>query len=350
MKELYPLLFEPNLKEVVWGGHNIQTWKRLPLSDNPIGESWEVSSVAPRVSIIANGASKGEDLNAFTRREGARVLGNKVVAEYGDELPLLVKFIDAVNDLSIQVHPDDEMAHRYDLKRGKTEMWYILDADEGASVLVGFNRPVTAEEYAARVADGTITEVLTRHLVRPGDVFYIPAGRVHAICGGVRLAEIQQSSDITYRIFDYNRPGLDGKPRPLHTELAAEAIHYEVLTEYRTLYQEHFNRALPVVRSPYFDMRLLELTAPIHRDMRKYDSFVVSICVEGKCLLRPRVDCQLAEVELNEGNSALIPMEIANYDIVPLTPKVRILETFINNMDRSLSAKFNRFFHISTQR
>lgn len=347
MEKLYPLLFEPNLKEVVWGGTFLEQWKRLPQDDKPIGESWEVSSIPHHESIIHNGPLQGQDLNAVTHLYGARILGNKVVERYGTDLPLLVKFIDAAKDLSIQVHPNDDMAMRYHNSRGKTEMWYILDAKPGASILAGFSQQISSEEYARRVQDGTIVDVLARHYVRAGDVFFIPAGRVHAICAGIRLVEVQQSSDITYRIYDYNRPGLDGKLRPLHTQLAAEALNYEVLPEYRTLYQEHINHAVPIVRSPYFDMRLLHITAPIHRDLRKYDSFIISVCVKGKCLLRPRGGSELDEVILEEGHSSLIPMEIADYDVIPLSPEVRLLDTFLNNMDNSLAAILHRAFHLS---
>ncbi len=382
MTKLYPLLFEPNLKEVVWGGTYLKQWKHLPIDGTPIGESWEVSSIAQHESIVSNGPLKGIGLNTITRQYGARILGDKVVAHYGKEIPLLVKFIDAAKDLSIQVHPDDDMAQRYHQSRGKTEMWYILDAQPGASILAGFKKQISPEEYAQRVKDGTIVDVLARHYVKPGDVFFIPAGRVHAICAGIKLVEIQQSSDITYRIFDYDRPGLDGKLRPLHTELASEALNYEVLPEYRTLYQDHINRAVPIVRSPYFDMRLLQLTAPIHRDLKKYDSFIITVCVKGKCLLRPRggnnpehddniqersntaqvhsgniqtsggntlahAGNDVEEIILEEGHSALIPKEIADYDIIPQSPEVCLLDTYLNNMDNSLAAKWSRVFHLS---
>ena len=232
MKSLYPLLFEPNFREVVWGGGRLLEWKGLPPADVPIGESWEVCSLPERESVISNGPYAGRKLNDFTDEMGEKVLGRAVVRQYGRQLPLLVKLIDAHQDLSIQVHPNDEMAMRYHGKKGKTEMWYVIDAEPGSSVLVGFKKKITPLEYGLRVMDGTICDVLARHEVKPGDVFYIPSGRVHAICGGILLAEVQQSSDITYRIFDYDRPGIDGRPRELHTEMAAKAIDYEVLDDY----------------------------------------------------------------------------------------------------------------------
>lgn len=320
---MYPLLFEPNLHEVVWGGTRLKPYKGLPADDEPIGESWEVSSIPGSESIISNGPFAGRNLNSLTAEYPEVLLGKSVVEKYGTQLPLLVKFIDARHDLSIQVHPNDEMAQRCHGKKGKTEMWYIIDAEPGATLLAGFSQRICPEEYIRRVADGSICDVLARHEVKPGDVFYIPAGRVHAICGGILLAEVQQSSDVTYRIFDYNRMGVDGKPRELHTELAAQAINYEVLPDYRTHYVPQKDMAVSVIDSPYFNIRVMDITRPFHRDMRKYDSFVISICMNGCCDIEP------AGVRLSSGHSCLIPAAIADYDIVPRSEEVRILEAYI---------------------
>ena len=352
MKSLYPLLFAPNLREVVWGGGRLLEWKGLPPADVPIGESWEVCSLPERESVISNGPYAGRKLNDFTDEMGEKVLGRAVVKQYGRQLPLLVKLIDAHQDLSIQVHPNDEMAMRYQGKKGKTEMWYVIDAEPGSSVLVGFKKKITPLEYGLRVMDGTICDVLARHEVKPGDVFYIPFGRVHAICGGILLAEVQQSSDITYRIFDYDRPGIDGRPRELHTEMAAKAIDYEVLDDYRTHYLEAIGKAVPVINSPYFSIRVTDIVRPLHRDLRKYDSFVISICMQGSCRIEPRTAVGMAPtapVTIRSGFSTLIPAAIADYDIVPLTSETRILETFIDNCDDSLAARAARFFHLSNE-
>ena len=260
---------------------------------------------------------------------------------------MLVKFIDARNDLSIQVHPDDEMAMKYHGKKGKTEMWYIIDAEPGACLYAGFKERITPYEYACRVKDGTICDVLARHDVKPGDVFYIPAGRVHAICGGILLVEVQQSSDVTYRIFDYNRRDVDGNLMELHTELAAEAIDYEVQDDYRTNYIDEAERAVPVIRSPHFNIRVMDIANPFHRNMMKYDSFVISVCLSGTCIISVRGRRDLSPVVLTEGHSCLIPAEIADYDIVPVDGEAKILETFINKMDLGFAARMNRFFHIS---
>ena len=352
MKSLYPLLFEPNFREVVWGGGRLLEWKGLPPADVPIGESWEVCSLPERESVISNGPYAGRKLNDFTDEMGEKVLGRAVVKQYGRQLPLLVKLIDAHQDLSIQVHPNDEMAMRYHGKKGKTEMWYVIDAEPGSSVLVGFKKKITPLEYGLRVMDGTICDVLARYEVKPGDVFYIPFGRVHAICGGILLAEVQQSSDITYRIFDYDRPGIDGRPRELHTEMAAKAIDYEVLDDYRTHYLEAIGKAVPVINSPYFSIRVTDIVRPLHRDLRKYDSFVISICLQGSCRIEPRTAVGMAPtapVTIRSGFSTLIPAAIADYDIVPLTSETRILETFIDNCDDSLAARAARFFHLSNE-
>lgn len=346
MTHLYPLLFEPNLHPVVWGGGLLRPYKGLEPTDEPIGESWEVSAVPTSTSIVSNGPLAGRDLICVINEQPDEILGHAVNMRYHGKLPLLVKFIDAKSDLSIQVHPNDEMAQRLHGKMGKSEMWYIIRADEGSHLYVGFKDPITPEEYQRRVADGTITEVLASHDVKAGDVFYLPAGRVHAICGGIMLAEVQQSSDVTYRIFDYNRPGMDGKPRELHTELAAQAIDYHVEREYRTDYGDTSNQAKQVIDTPFFDVRIMEVTAPFHRNLLKYDSFIITMCIKGDCTLRVRRTGD--EVVLHEGHSALIPAAIADYDVIPHTAQSRLLDAFIDNMDRTLTGLVSRFLHTTS--
>ncbi len=341
--KLYPFLFQPNLHEVVWGGSRLCSYKRLPNSATPIGESWEVSAVPSSPSIIANGEFAGRDLISVINEAPEDILGQAVNERYHGQLPLLVKFIDAQKDLSIQVHPNDEMAQREHGKMGKSEMWYIIDAKPGSYLYAGFKQEITPEAYKKHVADGTITEVLARHEVKTGDVFYLPAGRVHAIGAGILLAEVQQSSDVTYRIFDYNRPGMDGKPRELHTELAAQALDYHVESEYRTLYSENINRANLIVDSPYFSVRVTETPEIFHRNLLKYDSFVITMCIEGDCHIRLRATGE--ELLLREGNSVLIPAVLADYDVIPLKLSTRFLDAFIDNMDKSLVGKVTRFLH-----
>jgi mannose-6-phosphate isomerase len=343
--KIYPLLFEPNLHTVVWGGERLCPYKGLPQSIEPIGESWEVSAVPSSPSIIANGEYAGRDLISVIDEQPEAILGKAVCEKYHGQLPLLVKFIDAKRDLSIQVHPDDEMALREHGKMGKSEMWYIIDAQPGSFLYAGFKKEITPDEYKQRIADGSIIDVLARHEVHAGDVFYLPAGRVHAIGSGILLAEVQQSSDVTYRIFDYNRPGMDGKPRELHTDLAAEALNYHVEEEYRTLYSAIQNKANLIVNSPFFSVRVTRTEKMFHRNLLKYDSFVITMCIAGHCELRFR---QTGEVVLlKEGHSCLIPASMADYDVVPLNGQTRVLDAFIDNMDKSLVGQVTRFLHIS---
>ena len=325
----YPLLFEPNLHPVIWGGNQIRPYKGLPFSNEPIGESWEISAVPTSPSIISNGEQKGKDLISVISDNPVAILGKKVAHNYKSELPLLVKLIDAKRDLGIQVHPNDEMAMREHGKSGKTEMWYVLKADEGAHLYAGFKKEITPEEYQQRITDGTIIEVLADHQVKAGDVFFLPAGRVHAICGGIMLVEVQQSSDVTYRIYDYNRLDMDGKPRALHTELAAKALDFRVIDTIRIVYGERENKAVQIIDSPYFNVCLMEASAPFHREMREYDSFVIVVCVEGDCQIRVRSTGD--EIILKEGSSTLIPAVIADYSIAPVNGKTRLMEAYIGN-------------------
>ena len=342
---LYPFLFYPNLHPVVWGGHQLRPYKGLEPNEEPIGESWEVSAVPSSTSIISNGSLQGRDLTSVIAEFPEEILGHAVNEKYHGQLPLLVKFIDAERDLSIQVHPNDEMAWREHKKMGKSEMWYIIKATPGSHLYAGFKQQITSKEYYRRIADGTITEVLADHTVKTGDVFYLPAGRVHAICGGIMLAEVQQSSDVTYRIYDYNRPGMDGKPRELHTDLAAQALDYHVEQNYRTEYVETDNRAIQIIDSPYFDVRVMEIQTPFHRNLLKYDSFVISMCIEGDCKLVMRTNG--SEIVLKAGHTTLIPAAIADYDVIPLNGRTKLLDAFVDNMDRSLSGMMTRFLHIT---
>lgn len=344
---LEPFLFQPNLHPVVWGGNRLKPWKGLGNDAEPIGESWEVSVVPSSTSIIANGNFAGQSLADVIEKYPEEVLGASVAHQYGNKLPLLVKFIDADKDLSIQVHPDDVMAQREHGKMGKTEMWYVIDATPEAHLYAGFKQQISPYEYEKRIADGSITEVLACHKVSAGDVFYIPAGRVHAICGGILLAEIQQSSDVTYRIYDYNRPDTNGQLRELHTSLAAQALDYTVEREYRTLYPTRENSANLVVDTPFFTVRVNEINHPIHRNLIKYDSFIISMCIKGACKIRIRETGD--EIMLEEGHSCLIPASIADYDLIPTgeTGCNRILDAFIDNKDRSLLSMVTRFLHIT---
>ncbi len=343
-EKVYPMLFEPNLHPVVWGGDRLSPWKGLNVS-NRIGESWEVSAIPTSPSIISNGIWAGYSLIDVVAHNPKEILGKKVAERYNNQLPLLAKFIDAESDLSIQVHPDDEMAKREHGKLGKSEMWYVLDAKPGSYLYAGFKQELSCDEYKKMVADGTITQALAKHEVHKGDIFYLPAGRVHAIGAGILLAEIQQSSDVTYRIFDYNRVGLNGNPRELHTELAAKALDYSVLPEYRTEYDDKSDAVNKCLQTPYFSIAIVDTAVAKHRDLIKYDSFIIVMCTEGACNIKIRSTKN--EITLHEGHSCFIPAVVADYDIEPLNGTVRLLEAYIDNKPTStigeLISKFTHF-------
>jgi len=324
------LIFELNLYELVWGGHRLKPMKGLPADDARIGESWEVSAVEGKESVVKNGPLQGKRLNEVVAAYGKNLLGQKVVDMYGEKFPLLIKFIDAERDLSVQVHPNDELAQQRHQSLGKTEMWFVMEAAPGAFLYSGFKSPISKYEYQKRVEDGSICEVLQRHDVKKGDVFFIPAGRVHAIGGGTMVAEIQQSSDITYRIFDYNRLGLDGKPRQLHTELAEDAIDYKVYDSYLTNYEEKVNKPVAVTECPYFTVKIHNLTRSFHRKLYKYDSFIVYLCLEGECTIESNVD-RSTSVTLTRGSSCLVPACVADVNLVPINNSAKVLEVYIDN-------------------
>ena len=320
-----PLKFEPILKTIVWGGEKIAPYKGIETEQNHIGESWELSGVAGNESVVSEGPLKGKTIAELTKEYKGKLVGEHVYANTGDEFPLLIKFIDALSDLSIQVHPNDELAaKRHNGSKGKTEMWYVVAADKGAHLLAGLTKKITPEEYAAKVADGTITDVLARYDVHPGDVFFLPAGRIHAICGGCFIAEIQQTSNITYRIYDYGRLGLDGKPREVHTELAKDAIDYTVYPDYRTHYNPEKDEEQEVVSCPYFTTSIYDLTLPYAKDLSDIDSFMVVMCLEGEGSLE--VDGQ--EVGVHQGETVLIPADADDICFVP-DDKMKVLTSFI---------------------
>lgn len=306
--------------------------KGMSPEDEPVGESWEVSAVPGKESIVCNGELQGRNLRELTSEYGASLLGWSVYDRFGEEFPMLVKLIDAEHDLSIQVHPNDELAQKRHGCMGKTEMWYVVDAKPGTYLYAGFARSITGEEYRRRVQDGTICEVLAKHNIKAGDAFFIPAGRVHAICGGALIAEVQQSSDITYRIYDYGRLDMDGKPRELHTELAVDALDYTVHSEYALDYPRDMNRPNLVCTCDFFEVRRLTLDAPLNRRMRHHDSFVIYMCLQGECRLGN-------DVLLRQGQTCLVPAECT--DDIMLTPtstgnggRIELLEVFIPQVEQ----------------
>ena len=324
--KLYPMLFKQNRKTLVWGT-----------------EDWTVSGVPNSESEVENGTWARYNLTEVISRRPEEILGRQTAHRYNNQLPLLAKIIDAHQDLSIQVHPNDEMAKREHNKFGKSEMWYILDAEPGAYLYAGFKEQITPEQYKELVANGTITDVLAKHEVHKGDVFYLPSGRVHAICGGIKLAEIQQSSDVTYRIFDYNRPGLDGKPRELHTELAAKAIDYTVYPEYKTPHEENVGEANELLNTPFFSIKIVETNEPFHRNMIKYDSFIIMMNIGDSVTVRVRATGD--EVLVPAESSCLIPAAIADYELIPAHGTAKVMEAFINNK-KTIGKTVKDFFHM----
>ena len=322
---MYPYLFQPILKEIIWGGTDIRPFKGMTPTQEKIGESWELSHVDGDFSVVTYGADKGKTIDELIREYGESLLGSEVMKRFGTRFPLLIKFIDAWDDLSIQVHPDDVLAEKRHHSFGKTEMWYVIKATPDAALYCGFSQPIDADEYVRRVEDNSIMEVLKRYNVTAGDVFFLPAGRVHAIGAGCFIAEIQQTSNITYRIYDYNRKGADGKGRELHTELAKDAIDYTFQSDYRTHYTPQPGAAVELVQCPYFTTRLLETETPMMRDYATLDSFVVYICMAGSVELR---DDNGNELTVSQGQTVLFPATTQSVTLKP-APQAKLLETYI---------------------
>lgn len=292
-------------------------YKGIESTAKNVGESWELSAVAGNESVVANGEFVGRNIVELIKEYKADLLGAKVYAESGDTFPILVKFIDARDDLSIQVHPDDALAAaRHNGSKGKTEMWYVVKADEGAHLMSGMSRQITPEEYVRRIEDNTITDVLCDYKVKEGDVFFLPAGRVHSIGKGCFIAEIQQTSDITYRIYDFGRLGLDGKPRELHVEQSKDAVDYSVLDDYKTSYAPELNKAVSLVECNYFKTHLLDLTETVEVPVKANDSFMIVICLEGSGML---TDSNGYELDLKQGETVLVPASVENCVLCPTT-------------------------------
>lgn len=290
-----------------------------------VGESWEISVVPDNVSVVTNGEYAGTPLDQLIEKYGKEMIGEENLARFGATFPLLIKFIDACDDLSIQVHPTDELAEQRHHCKGKTEMWYVLDADKEATLYAGLSSEITPDEYVKRVADNTITDVLALHPIKKGDVFFLPAGAIHAIRKGTFIAEIQQSSDITYRIYDYDRRDAQGNTRQLHTELAKDAINYRIEESNRVDYEEVKNQDTPIVSCPYFTTSVLSLDEPMEMDYSDLDSFVVLICLEGSCTL---VGAEEDTTPVHAGETVLLPAAMQGITIIP-DGNVRLLETFV---------------------
>ena len=322
---LYPLKFEPILKDKIWGGTRLKTMLYKEISPaNCCGESWEVSGLVGDESMISNGFLAENNLNELLEIYMTELVGEKNYEKYGLGFPLLIKFIDAQDNLSVQVHPDDELAQRKYGQSGKTEMWHVIASEPGSGLYVGFNKTVSKAQFEEAIANGTVEEVLQFYPVQPGDTFMIPAGTVHAIGKGVLLAEIQQPSDITLRVFDWNRVDNEGNSRELHVQEALEAIDFDHQTDnFKVEYQPQLNKTVKLVRSQYFNTSLLEFDQPLNKSFVEIDSFVIYMCLDGQILLAYGDERE----RLETGEVVLIPAEMEEVQLLPAR-KSKVLEVY----------------------
>ena len=320
---MQPIKFQPLLKQTLWGGDKIVTFKHLDSQLENVGESWEISGVKDNETIVKEGPLKGKSLNEVVAELKDRLVGKDNYQRFGDEFPLLIKFIDARQDLSIQVHPNDEIAHKQGKPRGKTEMWYLMESEPGAKLYCGLKKQITPDQYKEMVDNDTICDALAQYEVKEGDCFFLPAGRIHAIGPGCFLAEIQQTSDVTYRIYDYKRKDKNGNYRELHTKLAAESINYQVENDYRTHYVGRLNKGVSLVQCPYFCTAVYDLNEPMTLDYSELDSFVILIGLKGEGRI---TDNEGNEVSIMAGDTLLIP---ATTETLSVSGTIKFLETYI---------------------
>ena len=325
MNRLYPLKFRPIIKDKIWGGTRLREILNKKTKTDKAGESWEVSCIPKDISVVCNGFLKGNALEELIEVYMGDLVGDAVFNKFGLTFPLLIKFIDANDALSIQVHPNDLLAKKRHRTFGKTEMWYIVEAERDAEIILGFGQSVDKKTYKSHLAKKTLQAILNKETVLPGDVFFLPAGRIHAIGAGILLAEIQQTSDITYRIYDFDRLDDSGKARELHTELAIDAIDYEEHPDYKIRYKKEPNVANNLVKCKYFTTNYIDLNRGIELNYSELDSFVAYMCVEGSFSLHYYEN----ETEgVQKGETVLLPAEIKKVKLVPET-SARILEIYI---------------------
>ena len=322
---MYPLKFKTIFKDKIWGGQKIKTVLGKDFGDLPnCGETWEISGVDGNVSVVAEGPLAGQNLQELIQQYQGQLVGERIYQQFGDRFPLLVKFIDANADLSIQVHPDDELAQQRHNSFGKTEMWYIFQADEGASLISGFNQSMDREKYLRYFEEGKLLDILNREPVQDDDVFFLPAGRVHTIGKGLLLAEIQQTSDITYRIYDFDRRDAEGNTRELHVEEALDAIDYQHYDHYKSQYDPKTNEPVLLASCPYFETYRLDYTQDVTRTYTNRDSFTIYVCTEGQASLF----CQGQAYPVEKGDAYLIPASIPEV-VIKTTGGFNMLESFV---------------------
>jgi mannose-6-phosphate isomerase len=321
-QKLYPLKFQPILKEKIWGGQKLSTVLNKESSLPNIGESWEISDVDGDTSIVSEGNLKGKNLKELLKLYKGELVGEKIFKQFGEKFPLLIKFIDAKEDLSIQLHPNDTLAAERHNSFGKTEMWYVMDADKDANLIVGFKDKVTSQDYIEHLENKTLTNILNFDKVTKGDTYFIEVGRVHAIGAGVMLAEIQQTSDITYRVYDWDRLDDQGNARELHVEMALDAIDFNMEDNFRVEYTKHKNTSNSMVSCPYFTTNYIELDGEVNINNDK-DSFIIYICTEGQISIYN----DDFEVEIEKGQSVLVPAVISNFTLK--SKEAKLLEVYV---------------------
>jgi mannose-6-phosphate isomerase len=323
---LYPLKFKPILKERIWGGHSlVKDFRKVGKISAKYGESWEISGIETDISIVNNGFLKGNSLTEIIEIYMGDLIGDKVFEQYGMQFPLLFKLIDASETLSIQVHPGDDIAFERHNSLGKTEMWYIMKSGKEAQLINGFKKDTDVKSYVEALNNGKLDSILNFDNVVPGDVFFIPSGRVHGIGAGIVLAEIQQSSDVTYRIYDWGRVDDNGNPRELHTELALDVIDYSAAGKTKSEYEPTLNRTVNIVECPYFRANLIKIDITLDKDYNMLDSFVIFMCVEGAF----QVKYQDGKIEkVGNGESIMIPAVLKNIQLIP-DGKATLLEVYL---------------------
>jgi mannose-6-phosphate isomerase len=320
----YPIKFRPIIKDKIWGGKKLREVLNKEAEGENLGESWEISGVPEAVSVVENGPLQGFSLNRVIVDYKDEFLGEKIYREFGADFPLLIKFIDAKTELSVQLHPNDELARQRHNSFGKTEMWYIMQADEGAEINIGFKETISKSDYIKQLEEGKITEVLNFEKVKKGDSFFINTGKVHAIGAGVLLAEIQQTSDITYRIYDWDRKDADGNSRELHTALAIDAIDFEKKDDFKLEYDSVKNKSSNIAECEYFTTNFLPVNGKVVKDYSETDSFVIYMCVSGAAQVEVNGNFETIE----QGQTILIPA--INKSVNITSENAELLEVFIN--------------------
>ncbi|MGL5681572.1 MAG: type I phosphomannose isomerase catalytic subunit [Marinifilaceae bacterium] len=322
---LYPLKFTPIIKQTIWGGKRLADKSSDPNVKENIGESWELSGVQDNVSVVSNGALAENTLEELIEIYMGELVGDHIYERFGVEFPLLVKYIDACDNLSIQVHPDDEKAHERHNAYGKTEMWYVVDADKDAELIMGFNKESNEEEYLEKLNTNKLPDILNVEHVSKDDAFFIPAGMVHAIGKGCYIAEIQQTSDITYRIYDYDRRDKEGNPRELHTELATDVIDFNYYPKHKIRVPQELNDTERLVKCDYFTTNLIVFDKEVEKDYFTIDSFVIYMCLEGEFTL---VYNEKESIKVQQGETVLVPACFKNIFLIP-SQTAKVMEVFI---------------------